>query len=204
MKIQVVQLYGKPGVSFPFSWQMQGWLAEELSSLSEPCVAFEKKYGADFVLRLYIGADTQMSDNRIKGPSIHKKSKEVEYYISLPFDVIAQSDEGLRSALAYLLSGIRHVFVLAGIDPGRLDQRTDSLIEHICSDSVMLKWPWPTRSVVQQPEPRKAMNLSSSVDGAVLPMSGAYRALDQRTLSLQRHRLRYGLFQVDIPHRKNS
>ena len=149
MIVYVSQIYGKPGVSFPFSHLMQGWMTDELSALAKHSTDFASKYGADFNLGVNLSADKNITDNQIKGPAIFKKTKDVEYTLFLPYDVIIQAEGGCRTALGYLLDGIRRIFVLAGVDPTMLDERRDSIITHICSDPTMLNEPWPDRSGLQ-------------------------------------------------------
>ncbi|WPB77201.1 hypothetical protein KYC5002_50510 [Archangium violaceum] len=143
MRVSIGQIYTKPGVSFPFSHQMQRWLGEELSSATNAAADFKKKYGTGFNLVARVSADTQISDNQIKGPTIFKRDKDVEFTVFLPFDVIVSSAGGCRISVDYLLGGIRSVFQQAGIDLERLDEKKAFILEHICSDPTMLTMPWP-------------------------------------------------------------
>jgi hypothetical protein len=144
MKVSVGQIYIKPGVSLPFSHLMQRWLSAELSSVTDDSVESERKYGAGFNLVINVSADTQISDNKIKGPTIFKKDKDVEFTLFLPFDVIVAAADGRRVALEYLLGGIHSVFKQAGIGTERLAERKAFIIEHIYSDPTMLtEKPWP-------------------------------------------------------------
>ncbi|HYO59109.1 hypothetical protein [Archangium sp.] len=144
MRVSIGQIYVKPGVSFPFSHLMQRWLSNELSSAASDSTEFERKYGAGFSLMVNVSADTQILDNQIKGPTIFKKDKDVEFTLFLPFDVIVAAADGCRVALEYLLGGVCSVFQKAGIDPGKLDEKRAFIIEHICSDPTMLtEEPWP-------------------------------------------------------------
>jgi hypothetical protein len=147
MNVHIGQIYIEPGVNFPFSYLMQIWLSEELSLIADPCDKFLKKYGADFELTVLVSADTQIVDNLIKGPTVFKKYKRVDYVVYLPYDVIAQAQDGCRAALEFLLAGIRSVFVKVGIDLEKLDAKRAFIIEHICSDTTMLKHPWPQSNV---------------------------------------------------------
>ena len=145
MKVYVTQVYVEPGVNFPFSHIMQGWLADELTSLADPRDEFERKYGSDFNLGVYISAYPKTVENVIKGPTVFKKKRDVEYTVFLPYDAIIEAANGCRVALEFLMDGIRNVFEQTGIDPRKLDLRRSGVIEHICSDAKMLKKPWPTR-----------------------------------------------------------
>ena len=142
MRVFIGQIYIKPGVDFPFSHQMQGWLGEQLSSMANPSAEFVRKYGADFALVVRVSADTGIVENRIKGPTIFKKTRDVEYTVFLPFDVIDKASDGCRVALDFLLRGIESVFHQAGIDAERLPERKASILDHICSDASMFTEPW--------------------------------------------------------------
>jgi hypothetical protein len=144
MKIFIGQVYIKPGVSFEFSHRMQLWLGEQMSLVACDSTRFQNKFGRDFDLMIRVSADTQITDNRIKGPAVFRKSKDVEYTVFLPFDVISKATDGCRAALTFLLAGIHSVFQQAGIDTKALDEQKNSIIEHICSDPTMLSEPWPS------------------------------------------------------------
>ena len=143
MKVGIAQVYTKAGVSFPFSHLMQRFMSQELSAVSGDCDPFRQKYGSEFSLGLWIGADTGIVDNKIVGPGVYKKTKDVEYSVFLPFDTIADASDGCRVAMEFLVSGVRAVFLRVGINPTKLDERTAFIIDHVCSDPTMLKGPWP-------------------------------------------------------------
>jgi hypothetical protein len=168
MNVYVAQSYFKPGAKFPFSHRMQVWMSKELSSLAKHCTEFERKYGAAYELTIQLSADRQTRDNEIRGPAVYKKTKDVEYTLFLPYDVIIESEGGCRSALGYFLNGISRIFELTGIEPAMLDERRGSIITHICSDPTMLDEPWPTRSGVQPPVTPQVTVLPEDADEAVL------------------------------------
>lgn len=143
MNVWVSQGYMKPGINFPFSCDMQGRLSDELSSLVEASAQFQARYPG-FKLGVEIDADTGIHDNVIKGPGIFKKWKNVEYRLILPYDVIVRSPDGFRSALTYLLTGIRSILQSQGLDVTRLDEMATAIIESIASDATMLEEPWPS------------------------------------------------------------
>ena len=126
---------------------MQLWVSKELSPLADPCEAFVRKCGAELKLVVNVSADTQIEDNLLKGPGVYKKGRWVEYVVYLPYDVIAQAQDGCRAAMAFLLAGIRSIFLKAGIGPEKLDEKKEAIIEHICSDATMLDGPWPQNNV---------------------------------------------------------
>jgi len=126
---------------------MQGWLGERLSALAKPRDEFVDVYGEDFSLGVRISARRKLIENEIKGPTIFKKVKDVEYTLFLPFDVIQQAKDACRAAADFILSGVEQILVLAHIELPDFEARKVLLIEQICSDPSMLKRPW---SVVSQ------------------------------------------------------
>jgi hypothetical protein len=98
MKVFVSQLNIQPGVSFPFSHVMQSLLHETLSALAVPSPAFTDKYGADFNLIVRLSAKREPKQNEIKGPTVFKKEKEVEYTLFLPFEAIIEQVDIAREA----------------------------------------------------------------------------------------------------------
>ena len=135
------QIYIQPGVSFPFSCHFQRRLSEEITALVVPSAAFIKKYGADFNLIFRVSAKKDIQDNEIRGPTLFKKDKDVEYTVFLPFDVITCHPEVSKSALVFLLQGVCSVFELLEIETTSLAEIKASLVEKICSDPTMLKQP---------------------------------------------------------------
>ena len=144
MKIYVSQIYIQVGVSFPFSHHMQLWLGEQLSTMITITPEFRQTYGVDFDLIVQISARKGLVQNEIKGPTVFKKTKDVEYTIFLPYDVIARAENGCGTASTFILDGIQAVLTAAHLDAGDLAVRRDSFIKHICTEPAMLKGPWPS------------------------------------------------------------
>ena len=141
MKVYVVQIYIEPGVDFPFSYHLQRRLAREIRALVRPSPMFIRKYGRDFKLGLNISAKRRIKDNEVRGPTVFRKAKDVEYSIFLPFDVIMRDKKAPKTALKFLLRGIRSVLQSLDIDSGKLAESQESLIEEISSDPKMLEAP---------------------------------------------------------------
>jgi hypothetical protein len=141
MKVCFAQLYIQAGVSFPFSGDLQGRLAKEITALARPSHNFIKKYGRDFAVTFYVSAKNIIHDNEIRGPTVFRKAKDVEYTIFLPFEEIARHADAPKRALRFLLEGVCKVLDSLEIDKTKLLERQDSLIEDICSDPTMLEEP---------------------------------------------------------------
>lgn len=141
MEVSFGQIYVEPGVSFPFSHQFQRWISEEMTALVEPSAKFLKKYGSDFELIFNVSAKKDLQDNEIRGPSVFRKTKDVEYTLFLPFDIIMRYADAPRHALRFLFRGVCDVFDKLEIDKASLLDKQDFLIQGICSDPTMLAEP---------------------------------------------------------------
>lgn len=82
-----------------------------------------------------------LEDNEIRGPTVFKKTKDVEYTVFLPFTVIVDHGDAPSCALSFLLKGVCDVFDLLEIDKAKLVDQQVSLIDGICSDPTMLELP---------------------------------------------------------------
>jgi hypothetical protein len=142
MKVSIGQIYTTPGAKFPFSHHMQIWLGKELSAASGNAVEFRRRHGNDFELMIRVSARKGTSGNEIVGPTVFKKTKDVEYTLFLPFDAIVESSESRRAAAVFLVDGTRSVFDAGGIDVSLLTERRASIIDHIASSADMLSGPW--------------------------------------------------------------
>src|SRR5438128_660345 len=105
MKVHFGQIYIEPGVEFPFSHLFQRYLAKEVTALVVPSGKFIEKYGSDFELMFRISAKNGIQDNEIRGPTVFRKAKDVEYTVFLPFDIISGTHDVPHSALRFLLKG---------------------------------------------------------------------------------------------------
>lgn len=84
MKIFVGQIYIKAGVVFPFSLRFQRWLGDALSERVEASEKFRNAFGTDFGLGFRISAKEGIDQPEIKGPTVFKRDKNVEFTIFLP------------------------------------------------------------------------------------------------------------------------
>lgn len=137
MKVHFGQIYIQPGVTFPFSHRFQKRFADDITSQVTPSTTFATKYGDDWDMIIRISAKTQIVDNEIKGPTIFRKDKDVEYTVFLPFDTISCCESAPQSALQFLLRGCCQILRRLDIDSALLEQNAESMIESICSDPTM-------------------------------------------------------------------
>jgi hypothetical protein len=139
MRVYFSQIYIKPGVRFPFTHHFQRRLSDEITALVEPSARFIEKYGIDFELTFRISAKQIIPDNEIKGPTVSRRTKDVEYTVFLPFDVITRQSEVPQNALRFLLRGVCSVFESLNIETEKILELQDNLIEQICSDPMTLE-----------------------------------------------------------------
>ena len=138
MKIHFGQIYIQPGISFPFSILFQRRLSEEVSGLFTPSASFVQKYGVDWNVMFRISAKRVIPENEVRGPTVFRKDKNVEFTIFLPFDVIQNSPCVWRSAIEFLLRGVCSVFESLGFDTTKLESRRSLLAETLSADPAML------------------------------------------------------------------
>ncbi len=104
MNIYVSQIYTEPGTSFPFSHLFQKWLSGELSRLAAPLEQWSKKYDEEFSLMLRLNAKKKISSVELRGPTVFKKSKDVEMTIFIPHNGYDYNDPDKCKAPLKLIS----------------------------------------------------------------------------------------------------
>lgn len=139
MEVNFTQMYIEPGIDFDFSYHFQEYLSEEVSALVSPSPKFLEKYGRNYSLSFCVSAKKRLKGSELRGPSLFKKMKSVEYTIFLPFSVIRRESEIPQTALRFLLKGVCSVFESLDIDTTKIVERQGSMIEHICSDPKMFE-----------------------------------------------------------------
>ena len=137
MRIYFGQIYVEPEVNFPFSHHMQCRLSEEVSALVRTPDSFTSNYGDDWSLMFRISAKRRIPRSEIHGPAVFRKTKDVEYSVVLPFDVIQKEANPAKAALRDLLAAVSTVLRGQGAATERIDKRKDRLIEEIISDPTM-------------------------------------------------------------------
>lgn len=138
MRVHFGQIYIESGVAFPFSHAFQRRMSDEVSSLVDPSPLFVKKYGADYDLIFRISAKAAIRETEIRGPSVFRKNKDVEYSIFLPFTVIRDSGDVIRAAMGYIFDAVLSVLTMHGFSTERLEAHRLALIDVICADPRMI------------------------------------------------------------------
>jgi hypothetical protein len=133
------QIYIEAGVDFPFSYHAQILLSNSISPLLEVSPKFLANYGKGFELMFNISAKRRLSDNEIKGPTVFKKTKDVEYTIFLPYDVIRRAKDEHRLALGFIFKGVYSVLESIDVDTTEVRKVEPDLIDTICADPTMFE-----------------------------------------------------------------
>ena len=121
MNIFIGQIYIKPGVRFPFSLQFQKWLGEALSKRVEVSEQFRNAYGAGFGVGLRISAKEGIDQPEIKGPTVFKRDKTVEFTIFLSHRARNYHESKNSVALLQqLLQAVAHVVEQLGLDASKV------------------------------------------------------------------------------------
>lgn len=140
MKIHIGQFYLEVGAAYSLSYRFQGFLGEELSSRVEPSEKFIAEYGEDYELMFRISAKSGLTAPDVKGPTVFKDDKDVEYSIFLPFDKDRPLGElQYREVLALLFHEIEVVLKSLGMEVKGLAQDARDIIDQIVKNPVMFR-----------------------------------------------------------------
>ena len=140
MKIYFGQIYIQVGINFPFNYLFQIFLGEKITELVKPSLKFIKRFAEDYSLMFRVSAKKELAENEIKGPSVYKKNKDVEFSIFLPYSVIMKHEEPNREALNYLFKGIYEVLEKYEIDVLVLKSEQNQIIDKIMSSPEMFSY----------------------------------------------------------------
>ena len=117
IKIFIGQIHIKAGISFPFSLRFQKWLGDALSELVEVSSEFSSKHGSDFGLGFRISAKDDIEEPEIKGPTIFKRDKTIEYSVFLPHKANDYHDIAVASHLVdQILDSVVVILPEVGLD----------------------------------------------------------------------------------------
>ncbi len=137
MKVYFGQVYIQVGISFPFSHLFQNFLGTKVTELVKPSSKFIKCYAEDYSLMFRISAKKELTENEIRGATVYKKDKDVEFSIFLPYTPIMQKENPNREALKYLFEGIYEVLEKYEINVSMLKSEQNKIIDKIMSSPEM-------------------------------------------------------------------
>ncbi len=139
MQVFLRQIYIELGASYPFSHIFQHRMSKEVGSRVVASENFKKKYGTNYQLGFNLSAKRSIQENEIRGPTVFKKQRDVEFTIFLPFDTIARKRDPLMGALNYLFQGVYSVLESLEIDTQALRESENSILKQVRHDPTMLK-----------------------------------------------------------------
>jgi len=140
VKIFFSQIYIQEGITFPFTHNFQKYLSDEITSLVECSTEFNKTYGPDWEIIFRISAKKDIDETEIKGPTLFRKDKDIEYTIFLPYVKIMNESDIYKAALNTILLSVREVLDSLGIVTTKLINSTDQIVNEICSNKEMVKY----------------------------------------------------------------
>ena len=157
MKIGLNQGYILP-MALPFSFEFQAFVSRQIESLVDASPLFLQKYDHEYAIHIRMSVRGGTDTTNVLGPDIYRITKELEFGVHLPFDVILRADDGPRCALRFLFEGIRTILQKYDIATAKLDANEKQIIETICADPQMfdtnwVKGPWPTLANYKPPPP---------------------------------------------------
>ena len=139
MNIYVSQIYIEVGANYPFTHHFQKFLSRSLSDRIVMSRAFATRYGDDFDLIFNMSAKSELEDTEIKGPTVFKRDKYVEYSIFLPYREHNHDPKMLKGVVVALLAGIARVLEDLDFDAASISDAADEWAERIVGDPVMIE-----------------------------------------------------------------
>ncbi len=142
MKLFVSQFYIEPGVSYPFSVHFQRfmWPRKELTKRIVDSDEFVRRFGKDFDLMFRMSAKAGIVAPEVRGPTVFKKDKSVEFTVFLTFDRAEQrGQDAYCRALKQLMVEITGILRSLRLDASQLVQDCDQIIERIIANPKMIE-----------------------------------------------------------------
>lgn len=110
MHITVAGAYPEVGINFPISYKFNKLLREAIHSPEEDFSdAFQKVYGKEYSLGIILSAKEDTLDLIIKGPSISKRYKAVDYVLYIPFCIIHSQADFFINYVNFVCDGIKSI-----------------------------------------------------------------------------------------------
>ena len=137
MRISVSQVYIEPDAYYPFSIAWQNFISEELSRLCVSSSHFNRIYGEEYQLILRVSAKKEVDSVEIKGPTIFRRDKDVEYTLFLPHEGgSVTSLHQCAEALAAFFDGVITVLRALEVDVGALRSAREDIITRSMSKEM--------------------------------------------------------------------
>jgi hypothetical protein len=156
MNIGLTQCYVEVGVRYPFTHIFQRFVSERLTScvqplnpqfglfdsseerdsaLVHPASSFNTRYGEQFDLTLFMSARAALKNVEVRGPTVSRKYRVVEYGIFLPFERPPSGyftdDRELVKPLTTLFQGVVTILRSLDLDASVVITNSSQWIEEI-------------------------------------------------------------------------
>jgi len=129
MKFYFGQIYIQAGTKFPFSYLFSEWLDEVVTECVEASPHFDKKY-PDFRLIIRISAKAGLREPEIRGPSVFRRDKDVEFSVFLPHENKDYFDPAIcRDIVRQLLESVIKVLEKLQLDATKVREKIPALLE---------------------------------------------------------------------------
>jgi hypothetical protein len=139
MSIYVSQIYPEAGVSYPFNHRFQKYLSDLVSAKVGTSKKFADMYGPEYDLIFRMSAKEGLAKPEIKGPTVFKRDKDVEYTVFLPFDRSVEMDaKTLSRALDFLLSNMIEILKELEMTTTGLSEELSAIVDRILGDAKMI------------------------------------------------------------------
>jgi hypothetical protein len=140
MRIYVSQIYIEPGVAFPFKHRFQKFLSATLSDVVQVSPLFNERYGPDYDLMFRMSAKSCLAVPEIRGPTVFKRDRNVEFTVFLPFDSTTRLDTAaLSKAVAELLRCIISILTDLGMNTTALRVESENIVRSVMEDASMIE-----------------------------------------------------------------
>ena len=154
MKIHVSEFYVEPGATYPFSHIFSRWMSEQLSERVEPSEMFTRNYSKDFNLVFRLSAKASLTHSEISGPTVFRRTKDVEYSIFLPHEGRPPKTKmACKEPLRMFLESVVKVLQSLKADTRLIEADVPALIEHVVSEPTMFEEFQPVRIFIKQAYP---------------------------------------------------
>jgi hypothetical protein len=139
MSIYVSQIYPEAGVSYPFNHRFQKYLSDLVSAKVGTSKKFADMYGPEYDLIFRMSAKEGLAKPEIKGPTVFKRDKDVEYTVFLPFDRSVEMDaKTLSRALDFLLTSMIEILKELEMTTTGLSAELSAIVDRILGDAKMI------------------------------------------------------------------
>jgi hypothetical protein len=139
MSIYVSQIYPEAGVSYPFNHRFQKYLSDLVSAKVGTSKKFADLYGPEYDLIFRMSAKEGLAKPEIKGPTVFKRDKDVEYTVFLPFDRSVEMDaKTLSQALDFLLTSMIEILKELEMTTTGLSAELSAIVDRILGDAKMI------------------------------------------------------------------